>query len=182
MGSQSGYDDQYDWQACDAGPKSTANDMKGLLSTDVLEDSLKPTDTHRNAHEAPWPPISSSEIDSKPLEEGQDYETWIRTMNRGTTCSTFETPCSGTSSPSTSKESLAELPALLDILACTEIRCEAQPKGDSRRGNLLRHHRLIHCSSSHAVPCGRPGCDKIFMWKDARLKHLRKYHPNRNPD
>lgn len=61
-----------------------------------------------------------------------------------------------------------------ELLHCDE--CDAEFRGDYRRGNLNRHRRLYH-GSQGGYPCHDQACPRVFRRQDSRLKHHRRHHP-----
>jgi hypothetical protein len=84
----------------------------------------------------------------------------------------FMPDCSSTVA-STSTASMA------DFLVCHI--CGVEFTGRFRVGNLARHKRSLH-NGPLVFPCLDAGCHNVFKRQDARLKHLRKYHPNLVPE
>lgn len=56
--------------------------------------------------------------------------------------------------------------------------CAVEFTGKYSRGNLARHMRHIHDGRIVLLECADETCDKRFKRQDARLKHIRKYHPH----
>jgi hypothetical protein len=77
--------------------------------------------------------------------------------------------CSDTSSlPS------PESPLTSESLDCPE--CSARFTGKYGKGNLGRHWRHMHQKSARNYPCS--ACERVFHRQDARLKHIRRQHPD----
>lgn len=65
------------------------------------------------------------------------------------------------------------------ILTASHLRCPicgTDFSGRYCRGNLARQKRLKHCGSV-SLHCLERSCERLFKHRDARLKHVRKCHP-----
>jgi hypothetical protein len=63
-------------------------------------------------------------------------------------------------------------------IACGQ--CGQTFTGVYRRGNLKRHMRQKH-EEQIQYTCTVEGCSKVFLRQDAKLKHIRKKHPELHP-
>ncbi|KAH7069551.1 hypothetical protein BKA63DRAFT_84812 [Paraphoma chrysanthemicola] len=58
-------------------------------------------------------------------------------------------------------------------------QCSQQFRGSYRRGNLARHVRHKHQGAKGGpYTCTADGCFRVYQRQDARLKHMRKKHPD----
>jgi hypothetical protein len=62
---------------------------------------------------------------------------------------------------------------------CKESGCEVTFTGEYRRGNLARHMRRYHKANPRMYFCEVSDCKRSYLRSDARLKHYRRFHPDR---
>ncbi|CBX99253.1 hypothetical protein LEMA_P084920.1 [Plenodomus lingam JN3] len=62
-----------------------------------------------------------------------------------------------------------------DVITC--VQCTKPFRGRFQHGNLARHIKHSHGAVELQYPCFVSGCNKSYKRTDARLKHIRKQHP-----
>ncbi|KAF2632224.1 hypothetical protein BU25DRAFT_144460 [Macroventuria anomochaeta] len=86
----------------------------------------------------------------------------------------FLQPTPGNSVYDYAASTTASTPSAPDTIQCRV--CGKEYSGKFRVGNLARHKRYKH-NGAVVLGCLDRSCNKVFKRQDARLKHVRKHHP-----
>jgi hypothetical protein len=140
--------------------------------------NLGSTLTSLTSNEPSYHNLSDLTIMTRPSQKS-DHPTEIPQCSR----SYFDTPVPGAHRASSPVSSLLSVTPCSEpeVLCCLQDGCQRTFQGKYRRGTRQRHMRLKHSNTKgpedREYPCEAMGCDKVYMRQDARLKHLRKVHP-----